>query len=97
MTAGLWPSWCALWQRNCMMTPSVYREGEASVGWLNRVPPEGHLRCLSRVKGDFHARFLGEGAAATPLPYPTVRRFRRQFRYCRQSCAGRHAAKPGGR
>jgi len=26
---------------------------------------------LSRMKGNFHVRFLGEGAAATPLPYPT--------------------------
>jgi len=28
---------------------------------------------LSRMKGNFHVRFLGEGAAATPLPYPTKR------------------------
>src|SRR2546429_7722845 len=27
------------------------------------------------MKGNFHVRFLGEGAAATPLPYPT--KFRR--------------------
>ena len=26
---------------------------------------------LSRMKGNFHVRFLGEGAAATLLPYPT--------------------------
>ncbi len=26
---------------------------------------------LSRMKGNFHVRFLGEGAAAMPLPYPT--------------------------
>jgi hypothetical protein len=24
------------------------------------------------MKGNFHVRFLGEGAAATPLPYPTL-------------------------
>jgi hypothetical protein len=28
--------------------------------------------CLSRVRGNLHARFLGEGAAATLLPYPTA-------------------------
>jgi len=28
---------------------------------------------LSRMKGNFHVRFLGEGAAATPFPYPTKR------------------------
>ena len=26
---------------------------------------------LSRVRGNSHARFLGEGVAATPPPYPT--------------------------
>ena len=26
---------------------------------------------LSRMKGNFHVRFLGEGVVATPLPYPT--------------------------
>jgi len=54
-----------------MMTPSVYREGEASIGWLNRVPPEGRLRCLSRVKGDFHARFLGGWGPVMAPGYPT--------------------------
>jgi len=29
---------------------------------------------LSRMKGNFHVRFLGEGAAATPRPYPTVKK-----------------------
>jgi hypothetical protein len=27
---------------------------------------------LSRMKGNFHVRFSGEGVAATPLPYPTT-------------------------
>ena len=27
------------------------------------------------MKGNFHVRFLGEGAAAMPLPYPTIIRF----------------------
>ena len=31
----------------------------------------GLCRGLSRMKGNFHARFLGEGAAVMPLPYPT--------------------------
>ena len=26
---------------------------------------------LSRMRGNSHVRFLGEGAAATPFPYPT--------------------------
>jgi hypothetical protein len=65
--------------RNCVMTPSVYREGEASVGWLNRVPPEGRLRCLSRVKGDFHARFLGGGEPAMAPCYPTAARCERRL------------------
>jgi hypothetical protein len=33
---------------------------------------------LSRMKGNFHVRFLGEGVAATSLPYPTQLR-RRPF------------------
>src|SRR6266545_4069941 len=32
---------------------------------------------LSRMKGNFHVRFLGEGAAATLLPYPTFALFSR--------------------
>ena len=28
--------------------------------------------CLSRVRGNLHARFLGEGAAVTLLSYPTA-------------------------
>ena len=31
----------------------------------------GPLKGLSRVKGNFHARFLGEGMAARSFPYPT--------------------------
>ena len=31
----------------------------------------GHLEGLSRMRGNSHVRFLGEGAAATPPPYPT--------------------------
>src|SRR5271157_350761 len=38
--------------------------------WRHRVPT-GHLKGLSRMKENFHVRFLGEGAAATPPPYPT--------------------------
>jgi hypothetical protein len=40
-----------------------------------RVPPEGRLRCLSRVKGDFHARFLGGWGPAMAPGYPTRRAF----------------------
>ena len=29
---------------------------------------------LSRMKGNFHVRFLGEGVAATSPPYPTIER-----------------------
>jgi hypothetical protein len=54
------------------MIPSVYREEEASVDWPNRVPPEGRLRCLSRVKGDFHARFLGGWGPVMAPGYPTA-------------------------
>src|SRR5438876_832923 len=31
-------------------------------------------QCLSRMRRKVQVRFLGEGAAATPLPYPTRRR-----------------------
>ena len=31
------------------------------------------MRGLSRVKGNFHARFLGEGKTAMSFPYPMVR------------------------
>jgi len=34
------------------------------------------LRCLSRVKGDFHARFLGGWGPAMAPGYPTARRNR---------------------
>ena len=27
--------------------------------------------CLSRMRGNLHVRFLGEGVAARPPPYPT--------------------------
>jgi hypothetical protein len=27
--------------------------------------------CLSRMRGNSHVRFLGEGVAARPPPYPT--------------------------
>ena len=37
----------------------------------NRLRYEGLCNGLSRMKGNFHVRFLGEGAAAMPLPYPT--------------------------
>lgn len=53
------------------MPPSVYREGEASVGWLNRVPPEGRLRCLSGLTGNCHEPFLGGGEPAMAPCYPT--------------------------
>jgi hypothetical protein len=29
------------------------------------------VKCLSRVMGNYHARFLGDGVAAMPLCYPT--------------------------
>ncbi|CDH45395.1 hypothetical protein BN874_2310003 [Candidatus Contendobacter odensis Run_B_J11] len=31
------------------------------------------LRFHWAMKGNFHVRFLGEGVAAMPLPYPTYR------------------------
>jgi len=31
------------------------------------------LKGLSRVKGNFHARFLGEGKTVTSFPYPMIR------------------------
>ena len=55
-----------------MVAPSVYREvaaGGKGLSW--RVPPEGRLRCLSRVKGDFHARFLGGRGPVMAPGYPT--------------------------
>jgi len=39
---------------------------------------------LSRMKGNFHVRFLGEGVVATPLPYPTQRQIKRLNR-CQSS------------
>ena len=29
------------------------------------------MGCLSRMRGNLHVRFLGEGVAARPSPYPT--------------------------
>jgi hypothetical protein len=37
----------------------------------NRLRSAGLSNGLSRMKGNFHVRFLGEGVAAMPLPYPT--------------------------
>jgi hypothetical protein len=42
---------------------------------------------LSRMKGNFHVRFLGEGVVATPLPYPTQREKGRLNR-CQSSRVG---------
>jgi len=33
--------------------------------------PKGLSRGLSRMTGNFHVRFLGEGKAAMPFSYPT--------------------------
>jgi hypothetical protein len=38
-----------------------------------RVPTRGRLKCLSRVPGNQHARFLGEAMAVMPSPYPVAR------------------------
>ncbi len=53
------------------------RKGQ-SRGWTETVERTGSAKAglwngLSRMKGNFHVRFLGEGAAAMPLPYPTVK------------------------
>ena len=49
--------------------PSVYREVAArQYSLLQRVPPEGRLRCLSGLTGDCHEPFLGGwGASNGPL------------------------------
>src|SRR5439155_17356887 len=44
--------------------------------WKSSRPARGVRKGLSRMRGNSHVRFLGEGAAATPLSYPT-RRWRR--------------------
>jgi hypothetical protein len=40
------------------------------------------------MKGNFHVRFLGEGAAATPLPYPTLSKIGFWSRTLAGICAG---------
>jgi hypothetical protein len=55
----------------CQETASEYREG----GMTSVMPPasvRGLSRGLSRVRGNSHARFLGERVAVMPLPYPTA-------------------------
>jgi hypothetical protein len=46
------------------------------------------------VKGDFHARFLGGGAAVTPLPYPTAAHYERSATEIRWLVFERFGAKP---
>src|SRR2546422_7957898 len=41
----------------------------------------GYVDCLSRVPGDWYARFCGEGVIAISSPYPTT--YRRILDYCR--------------
>jgi len=50
-------------------TANQYREGIQirGTGSCER----GLCRGLSRMKGNFHVRFLGEVVAVMPLPYPT--------------------------
>ena len=62
--------WCALSRDECGVAASAYREGVTRFTRRTASPREGRLRGLSRVKGNFHARFLGGGAAATPPCYP---------------------------
>ena len=51
-------------------TANPYREGIQirSVGSCEK----GLRGGLSRMKGNFQVRFLGEAVAAMPLPYPTL-------------------------
>src|SRR5947208_7247797 len=39
--------------------------------WRKPRPARGVREGLSRMRGNSPVRFLGEGATATPLPYPT--------------------------
>ena len=40
----------------------------------NSRPARGVGEGLSRMRGNLHVRFSGEGAAVMPLPYPTEKR-----------------------
>ena len=62
--------WCALSRDERGVAASAYREGVTRFTRRTASPREGRLRGLSRVKGNFHARFLGGGAAAMPPCYP---------------------------
>jgi hypothetical protein len=62
--------WCALSRDERGVAASAYREGVTRFPRRTASPREGRLRGLSRVKGDFQARFLGGGAAVTPPCYP---------------------------
>ena len=46
-----------------------------SAGWWLAAQDDSEVGCkdgLSRMKGNFHVRFLGEGASAMTLSYPTL-------------------------
>ena len=51
------------------VTANQYREGIQRMGTGSR--EKGLSGGLSRMKGNFQVRFLGEGVAVMPLPYPT--------------------------
>jgi hypothetical protein len=56
------------------MAPNAYCEGLVQSDRAKlRLGNARRLRGLSRVKGNFHARFLGGGAAAMPPRYPALR------------------------
>ena len=51
-----------------LATANQYREGTQ---WVPAPVIKGLRGGLSRTKGNFQVRFLGEGVAVMPLPYPT--------------------------
>src|SRR5207302_11484564 len=69
-------STCTMW---CASTTEVRTTSRIS-GWCIRTATVrftasvrllGYVDCLSRVPGDWYARFCGEGVIAISSPYPT--------------------------
>jgi hypothetical protein len=79
-----------------VVTPSL-RLGQSQAGiTVRRAVGMAGVRCLSRVTGNCHARFLGGKGAATPLTYPVTasREMKTSFRFKCSTCGEVHEGAP---
>ena len=67
--------WCGFRRFRCWLQHSNV---EACSSWGTPRAARCVIQCLSRMRGNSHVRFLGEGVLATAPPYPTRRPSRTQ-------------------